>query len=69
MKRTQQGTSEGALVMILGMILGALLAFVVLEYGTRQQQKGVRMMTPPDPSHPTPKTIFNGNGFVKENVS
>lgn len=62
MKRDNSGTSEGALVMILGMILGALLAFVVLEYGTRQQQKGAAMMTPPPPRDPNPKIIYQKRG-------
>lgn len=57
MKRTGAGQSEGAIILILGMIFGALLAAVVIEYGTRQQQKGAAMMTPPDPNDPHGKII------------
>ena len=57
MNRTASGTSEGAVVLTLGMIFGALLAFVMLEYGTRQQQKGAAMMIPPSPTDPTGNII------------
>jgi len=62
MNRTASGTSEGAIVLTLGMIFGALLAFVMLEYGTRQQQKGAAMMTPPHPTDPTGNIIHLRRG-------
>lgn len=73
MKNTHHSTSEGALIIILGMIFGALLTLVFLEYGTRQQQKGAEMMTPKPPPEPQPepplKGIWNGHSFVTEQVS
>lgn len=68
MKSANTGTSEGAIVLILGMILGALLTFVMIEYGTREVQKTINRMTPPDPNEPPKKVVFNGQGFVVEDV-
>lgn len=67
MKSTNAGVSEGVIVFILGMLLGALLAFVMIEYGTREARKAIANMSPPDPNRPPPaKVIFDGKGFVRE---
>ncbi len=64
MKNAATEAKDGAYILVMGMLLGVLLAFVLHEYGVREATKAANNVTPP--TRPTPpEPYFDGKNFVK----
>lgn len=72
MKSTNAGASEGVIVFILGVILGMLLAFVMVEYGNREVEKAsnnIQSPFQPPPSPTNPPSMIDGNFMNRKQSS
>jgi len=66
MKSATTGAKDGAIILIMGMVIGMFLAFVLHEYGVREATKAANDAVPPDPKNtPPPTPYFDGKNYIQ----